>query len=77
MKAVQFHQYGGPEVLRIVDVEEPHAGDGQIRVAVKAAGVNPIDRKLRSRALAQMMPIELPSIPGGDSRASSTRSARA
>jgi len=66
MKAVQFFEYGGPDVLRNVDVEEPHAGAGQIRVAVKAAGVNPVDWKLRSGALMQMMPIELPSIPGSD-----------
>lgn len=66
MKAVQFDEYGGPEVLHVADVEEPHAGAGQIRVAVKAAGVNPVDWKLRSGALAQMMPIELPSIPGSD-----------
>lgn len=66
MKAVQFFEYGGSDVLRNVDVEEPHAGAGQIRVAVKAAGVNPVDWKLRSGVLAQMMPIELPSIPGSD-----------
>ena len=34
MKAVQFSEYGGPDVLRVADVEEPHAGAGQIRVAV-------------------------------------------
>ncbi|MEA2217759.1 MAG: hypothetical protein QOJ35_385 [Solirubrobacteraceae bacterium] len=66
MKAVQFTHYGGPEVLRVAEVDEPHAGAGQIRVAVRAAGVNPVDWKLRSGALAQMMPIELPSITGGD-----------
>lgn len=53
MKAVQFAKYGGPEVLEVVDIEEPHAGPGQVRIAVKAAGVNPIDWKLRSGALAR------------------------
>ncbi len=66
MKAVQFSEYGGPEVLEVLEVEEPHAGAGQIRVAVKAAGVNPIDWKLRSGAMAQAMPVQLPSIPGSD-----------
>ena len=66
MKAVQFSEYGGPEVLRVVDVEEPHAGPGQIRVAVRGAGVNPVDWKIRSGALRQAMPLELPSIPGSD-----------
>jgi NADPH:quinone reductase-like Zn-dependent oxidoreductase len=41
VKAVQFSAYGGPEVLRVVEVEEPHAGPGQVRIAVRAAGVNP------------------------------------
>ena len=45
MKAVQFSAYGGPEVLRVVEVEEPHAGPGQVRIAVRAAGVNPSDWK--------------------------------
>jgi NADPH:quinone reductase-like Zn-dependent oxidoreductase len=66
MKAVQFAEYGDPAVLRVVDVDEPHASAGQIRVAVRAAGVNPVDGKLRSGALHQMMPLTLPSIPGSD-----------
>jgi len=45
VKAVQFSAYGGPEVLRVVEVEEPHAGPGQVRIAVRAAGVNPSDWK--------------------------------
>jgi NADPH:quinone reductase-like Zn-dependent oxidoreductase len=47
MKAVQFSHYGGPEVLRVVDVPEPHPGPGQVRIAVRAAGVNPSDWKRR------------------------------
>ena len=66
MKAVQFAEYGDPEVLQIVEVEEPHAGPGQIRVAVRAAGVNPFDWKVRSGAMRQFMPLELPRIPGSD-----------
>src|SRR3954452_24150715 len=66
MRAVQFSEYGGPEVLHVAEVEEPHAGPGQIRVAVKAAGVNPIDWKMRSGALQEVMPVALPSIPGID-----------
>lgn len=48
MKAVQFTEYGGPEVLRVVDIGEPHAGPGQVRIAVRAAGVNPSDWKRRA-----------------------------
>lgn len=48
MKAVQFSEYGGPEVLHVVEVDEPHAGSGQVRIAVRAAGVNPSDWKRRA-----------------------------
>ena len=47
MKAVQYSQFGGPEVLEIAEVDEPHAGPGQIRVTVRAAGINPVDWKMR------------------------------
>lgn len=47
MKAIQFGRYGGPEALSVVEVDEPHAGAGQVRIAVRAAGVNPSDWKRR------------------------------
>jgi enoyl reductase len=46
-KAVEYSQYGGPEVLAIVDGPVPHAGVGEVRVAVRAAGLNPFDYKVR------------------------------
>jgi NADPH:quinone reductase-like Zn-dependent oxidoreductase len=64
MKAVQFTDYGEPDVLHVADVEEPHAGAGQIRVAVKGAGVNPIDWKRRTGVMRDAMPVDFPSIPG-------------
>jgi NADPH:quinone reductase-like Zn-dependent oxidoreductase len=45
MRALQFGTYGGPEVLQWAEAPEPHAGPGQIRIAVHAASVNPIDWK--------------------------------
>ena len=48
MRAVQFAEYGGPDVLRVVEVDEPHAGAGQVRIAVRAAGMNGIDWKIRA-----------------------------
>jgi NADPH:quinone reductase-like Zn-dependent oxidoreductase len=66
MRAVRFSEYGGPEVLHVDDVEEPHAGPGQIRVAVKAAGVNPIDWKIRDGMMAAGTPLEAPRIIGSD-----------
>src|SRR3954447_3778546 len=64
MKAVQFAEYGGPEVLRVVDVEEPRAGAGQVRIAVRAAGVNALDWKIRAGYMREVMPIALPSGTG-------------
>ncbi|MBX3093081.1 MAG: NADP-dependent oxidoreductase [Cryobacterium sp.] len=46
-KAVRYSEYGGPEVLQWVEVEEPHAAEGHVRVAVRAAGMNPFDSKVR------------------------------
>jgi NADPH:quinone reductase-like Zn-dependent oxidoreductase len=48
MRALQFTTYGGPEVLTWADAPDPHAGQGQIRIAVRAASVNPIDWKRMS-----------------------------
>jgi NADPH:quinone reductase-like Zn-dependent oxidoreductase len=64
MKAVTFSDYGGPEVLGVTDVDEPHADPGQIRIAVRAAGVNPIDCKARSGAMREMMPLSFPAVDG-------------
>ncbi len=47
MKAIEFNEYGGPDVLHIVDAEPPHAGPGEVRIRVRAAGVNPSDWKRR------------------------------
>ena len=47
MKAVQFSEFGGPEVLEIVEVPDPEPAPGQIRVKAQASGINPIDWKMR------------------------------
>jgi NADPH:quinone reductase-like Zn-dependent oxidoreductase len=57
MRALQYSSYGGPEVLAWADAPEPHAGPGQIRIAVQAASVNPLDWKLFSGALAGGEPV--------------------
>ncbi|SEQ11480.1 NADP-dependent oxidoreductase [Microlunatus flavus] len=45
MRAVTYSELGGPEVLEVADVPEPHAGPGQVRIKVAAASVNPVDWK--------------------------------
>ncbi|MDQ2851101.1 MAG: NADP-dependent oxidoreductase [Actinomycetota bacterium] len=66
MKAVQFSEYGGPEVLTVVQVAEPHAGGAQVRIAVRAAGVNAWDWKLRQGLMREQMPLDLPAGVGLD-----------
>lgn len=56
MKAIRIAQYGGAEVLRFEDVDAPEPGDGQVRVAIEAAGVNFIDTYHRTG----LYPLDLP-----------------
>ena len=56
MKAIQYSRFGGPEVLEVVELPDPHPGPGQIRVAVHAAAVNPVDWKMRSGAMGGDLP---------------------
>ncbi len=55
-RAVRFNETGGPEVLRVVEVAEPRAGPGEVRVAVRAAGLNPYDAKVRTGAIPSELP---------------------
>lgn len=57
MKAVQIHAYGGPEVLQYEDVPRPQPKENQILVRVHAAGLNPIDWKLREGFLSAPLPM--------------------
>jgi NADPH:quinone reductase-like Zn-dependent oxidoreductase len=66
MRAVTYHEYGDPSVLKVEEVPEPHAGPGQVRIRVEAASVNPIDWKFRAGYLQEMMPLRFPAIPGRD-----------
>ena len=66
MKAVVLHEYGGPDKLKYEEWDDPQAGDGQILIRVAAAGINPIDWKIRSGAMKTFMPLELPAILGYD-----------
>src|ERR1700733_1252744 len=58
MRALQFTQYGGPEVLEWAEAPDPHVGPGQVRIAVRAASVNPIDWKVISGFMAGGKPME-------------------
>lgn len=66
MKAVRFHRYGGPDVLRYEDVERPVPGAGQVRLRVAGSAFNPVDDGIRGGHLQQPFPVALPHIPGAD-----------
>ncbi|HEV3173609.1 MAG TPA: NADP-dependent oxidoreductase [Actinocrinis sp.] len=65
-KAVRFNEYGGIDVLHVVDVPLPEAGDGQVLVKVKAASVNPGEARIREGAMHAMFPATFPSGEGSD-----------
>ena len=67
MKTAQINKYGGKEVVEINNtISKPQAEEGKIVVEIHAAGVNPIDWKIRQGYLAQMMPLHFPATMGGD-----------
>jgi NADPH:quinone reductase-like Zn-dependent oxidoreductase len=66
MRALQYTAYGDPEVLEWADAPDPHAGPGQIRVAVRAASVNPIDWKTLAGVLSGGEPLAGPGYLGYD-----------
>ena len=67
MRVVGVMEFGGPEVLNVYDIPETHAGPGQVRIAVKAAAVNPTDTYTRNGARAEMLKdFPPPYVPGMD-----------
>src|SRR6202167_2851099 len=66
VKAVRFDEYGGVDVLKVVEVPAPEPGDGQVLVQVKAAGINPGEAKIREGLLHARWPATFPSGEGSD-----------
>ena len=65
-RAVKFNQYGGIDVLQVVEVEQPVPGPGQVLVNVKAAGINPGEASVRQGMFADVWPATFPSGQGSD-----------
>ena len=66
MKAIRIHNYGGPEVLQYEDAPRPKPQAGEVLIRVHAAGVNPIDWKVREGHMKDFWPHKFPLILGWD-----------
>jgi NADPH:quinone reductase-like Zn-dependent oxidoreductase len=64
--AITFDRFGGPEVLTLTEVDLPQPAPHEVRVRVKATGVNPLDNKIRRGDMAGLMPAVFPLVPGQD-----------
>jgi NADPH:quinone reductase-like Zn-dependent oxidoreductase len=65
-RAVRFDEYGDVNVLKVVDVQDPTPGPGQLLIRVKAAGINPGEAKIRQGLLHERWPSTFPSGQGSD-----------
>ena len=65
-KAVRFDDYGGIDVLEVRDVPRPEPGAGQVLVAVRAAGINISEAKIRAGLVRAIFPATFPSGQGSD-----------
>jgi NADPH:quinone reductase-like Zn-dependent oxidoreductase len=66
MKAMVIHEFGGRDVLKYTDLPTPEPGEGEVLVRVRAAGVNPVDWKIRAGYLKDFLPHKFPIILGWD-----------
>ncbi|MDX3850776.1 NADP-dependent oxidoreductase [Streptomyces sp. AK02-01A] len=66
MRAIQFTEYGPPGVVHVAEVAAPHAGPGEIRIAVRASGVSPGEMRIRSGTLRDVVPLTFPYRTGFD-----------
>ena len=66
MRAIAIEEFGGPEKLKLMDLPRPRPEQGEILIRVVAAGVNPVDYKIREGMLESLMPHAFPLIPGWD-----------
>ena len=65
MKAIMFSEFGGPEKLDIKNIDIPQPAPSEVLVEVKAAGVNPVDWKIREGYLSGVLPHQFPLSPAG------------
>ena len=66
MKAVTYESFGGPEVLQVRDLPDPHVGPDTLVVEVRAVGLNPVDYKVREGYLEGLIDTRFPAVPAWD-----------
>ena len=66
MRAIGIHEFGGPEVLQPLDLPDPVVGPDVVLIRARAAGVNPVDFKIRKGGLESRYPCGFPLVPGWD-----------
>ncbi|MGB7098990.1 MAG: NADP-dependent oxidoreductase [Xanthobacteraceae bacterium] len=66
MKAVRIHEYGDASVLKYEDAPVPDIGPDGVLIRVRAAGVNPVDWKIRKGLMKTVRPLQFPAIVGAD-----------
>ena len=66
MKAWQIHDFGGPDVLSLDDVQKPNVSDGELLVRVRATSINPVDFKIREGNFPKIGKDDLPVVLGRD-----------
>ncbi len=64
MRVIQVYRYGGPEQLKLEEKPRPEPSSGEVLLRVHAAGVNPVDWKIRQGLLKDFMPLTFPYTPG-------------
>jgi NADPH:quinone reductase-like Zn-dependent oxidoreductase len=66
MKAIRIHEYGGPNVLQYEDAPIPDIGPDGVLIRARAAGVNPVDWKIRKGLMTAVRPLQFPAVVGAD-----------
>lgn len=66
IQAIRVHEYGGPDQLRVDEIQRPEPQSGEVLIRVFAAGVNPVDWKIRQGMMKEFRPMQFPYIPGSD-----------
>ena len=66
MKGYVMTRYGNAQAMKLQEVPQPNAGDGEVLIRVRAAGLNPVDYKLRQPLGRLVWPLDLPVVAGSE-----------